>query len=429
MYAIKNKPEDFVVEEILSERINLDKVSQSKEDSSQDKKYKLYILRKKSLETFALLRYLSKNNNIPLKDIGFAGLKDKHASTMQHITIPSQYVLKTIKEKNFEIEFVGYVESPIRTGDLMGNKFTVVARGFSEKEIEKVKQTLSRRKRNIESYGIPNYFDSQRFGSVIHREFIAKYLMRKDYENAVKIFITKYTPSERAKSKNEKRKIEKEWDKILEGEKIETKSNLFKLILNEYHASKDWLGAYKKIPRNLREMFVIAYQSYIWNECIKEAIREVVKEDNETSNSLTSFGVQYNVGKMLFFECIEGAEKLALPRRFKTLSPKTGMSEYEEKIIKNVIQREGVKLSDFDIKKETGTFFSTLEREAFVKPKDLTISSPQTDEINSKDLSQGNGNRNRNYRSAKGRMYKITLSFSLPKGSYATVVLKYLFGV
>lgn len=220
---LKQKPEDFVVEEILSENIK-------RNISQKEGKYKLYILKKKSLETFALLRYLSKNNNIPLKEIGFAGLKDKHASTTQHITIPPQYPLKTIKEKNFEIEFVGYVESPIKTGDLVGNKFMIVARGFSEREIEKVKQTLSRRKRNIENYGIPNYFDSQRFGSVIHREFIAKYLIRKDYENAVKIFLTKYTPSERAKSKNEKRKIEQEWDNILEGENIETKNNLFNQI-------------------------------------------------------------------------------------------------------------------------------------------------------------------------------------------------------
>ena len=115
---------------------------------------------------------------------------------------------------------------------------------------------------------------------------------------------------------------------------------------------------------------------------------------------------------MLFFECIEGAEKLALPRRFKTLSPKTGMSEYEEKIIKNVIQREGVKLSDFDIKKETGNFFKVHERKVMLKPENFAISEPQIDEIN--DVGRKN-------------TFKIRLFFSLPKGSYATIITKRIF--
>jgi len=392
---LKQKPEDFIVEEILPRYI-LDKVSRPKESNNnqdnpdQNKGYKIYLLRKKSLETFALLRYISKNNNIPLKEIGFAGLKDKHAYTSQYITIPSQYNLSTVKEKNFEIELVGYVKSPIKTGDLVGNKFTIVVRDFREKEIAKLKSILTHRRANINIYGIPNYFDSQRFGSVINREFIAKHLAKQDYEGAVNVFVTKYNKSERAKIKNEKRKIEKEWGNILEGKKIETKNKLFNLILSEYYESKIWLKAYLKIPRNLREMFVIAYQSYLWNECVKEVIKEAVMLNKESSNNLSSFGVQYNAGRMVFFEHNANAtinakdlSELALPQKFKTISPKIKMSEYEEQIINKVFMREGIILEELDIRKETGTFFSTLERDVFVKPENLTIYSQEKDEVNS----------------------------------------------
>ena len=80
---LRQLPEDFRVEEINSFKISKDKLP-----------FKLYLLEKKSLESFSLLGYLSKINNIPLKDIGIAGLKDKHAITKQYITVPSKYDLK-----------------------------------------------------------------------------------------------------------------------------------------------------------------------------------------------------------------------------------------------------------------------------------------------------------------------------------------------
>jgi tRNA pseudouridine13 synthase len=69
-------------------------------------------------------------------------------------------------------------------------------------------------------------------------------------------------------------------------------------------------------------------------------------------------------------------------------------------------------LEDFDIKRETGSFFKTRERETILKPEGFTINEPTVDEIND---------------SGKNR-YKIMLSFTLPKGSYATIVTKRIFG-
>ncbi len=77
-----------------------------------------------------------------------------------------------------------------------------------------------------------------------------------------------------------------------------------------------------------------------------------------------------------------------------------------------VLSREGVGIEEFNIKKETENFFKSYERNVIVKPAGFDMSLPEIDELND------NGKNNR---------FKVTLSFSLPKGSYATVVTKRVF--
>ena len=70
--------EDFKVDEISRPQV-LD----------SDGPYRLYILQKQGLDTFTLLAYLSKKLNVPYKEFGIAGLKDRHAITSQNLSIPT----------------------------------------------------------------------------------------------------------------------------------------------------------------------------------------------------------------------------------------------------------------------------------------------------------------------------------------------------
>jgi tRNA(Glu) U13 pseudouridine synthase TruD len=85
----------------------------------------------------------------------------------------------------------------------------------------------------------------------------------------------------------------------------------------------------------------------------------------------------------------------------------------ERKIITSVLEKEGLTLSDFCIQEETGNFFKTRPRPVLLFPQQFSYDKPIQDELNSKgDL----------------KRYKMKVSFMLPKGSYATVVTKRLFG-
>ena len=384
---LKQLPEDFEVEEISSILI-----------SKEKKSYKIYSLEKKGLETFSLLAYLSKKNRIPVKEFGIAGLKDRHAVTKQLFSIPSRYEITTLNENKFRISFLGYADKAIELGSLICNNFGIVARNIKKGDLDGIRQKAE----NIGVIGVPNYFDSQRFGSAINGKFVAKFLLKKDYEAAVRIYLTEFTKHESGKFKREKKIIAENWGNILP---INAKNPSLAKVMNEYKKTRSWLEAYKKIPSNLREMMVSAYQSYLWNECIKELLRRIV-------NKKSLYSIPYNIGTLLFYKKLGHEEAKKLPLAFKTISEEINPNGLEKEIIGKVLSREGIVIEDFNIKKQTGNFFKMHERNVVLKPENFEISEPQTDEINDR------GRKN---------TFKIKLSFSLPKGSYATIVTKRIF--
>ena len=84
-----------------------------------------------------------------------------------------------------KITFLGYADKALELGDLTGNRFDITIRNIRKGELDGIKQKA----KNISLIGVPNYFDSQRFGSVIGNEFIAKHLIKRNYEKAVKIYL------------------------------------------------------------------------------------------------------------------------------------------------------------------------------------------------------------------------------------------------
>lgn len=383
---IKQLPEDFRVEEIA--------------DFELAKKggFKLYSLEKKGLETFFLINYIAKHSKIPLGEIGIAGLKDRHAITRQHLTIPARYEIMAGREENFKIEFMGFVERKIKLGDLIGNRFEITVRDINKGEIEGILMKA----KSVEKIGVPNYFDSQRFGSAINGDFIAKRIIKSDFEGAVKVFLTSYTRNESKRVKDEKRLILCKWDSLQE-----TRPRIpeLKRVVEAYNSSGSWLIAFRAIPEKLREIYISSYQSYLWNECVKKILRKKIENKR-------LYTVEYAAGKILLFKDISYEEEKSLPVTFSTISDEIVAGEDEKPIISRVLEAEGLSIKDFAIKEKTGNFFKSHERQVILKAANLEVSEPSIDEINS--------------RQGKKRL-KITLRFSLPKGSYATIVTKRIF--
>ena len=118
MYQIKSNPEDFLVEEIPDYTLS---------DSGQ---YIICLMEKTNYTTIRALEQLAKSLNIRLKDIGFAGTKDKNAITRQYISIRNsrKEAIENISLKDIHLQFIGYSKEPLSLGNLKGNRFTITIR-------------------------------------------------------------------------------------------------------------------------------------------------------------------------------------------------------------------------------------------------------------------------------------------------------------
>lgn len=122
-------------------------------------------IRKKNLGTWDLMEILSKQLNIYENEIGYAGLKDKNATTTQYISIPKKYSKELKKFRHSKIEILDSFlhKEKLNIGDLKGNRFSINLHNVdlnTSYEIEKILKKIT-------SFGLPNYFGFQRFGKEI----------------------------------------------------------------------------------------------------------------------------------------------------------------------------------------------------------------------------------------------------------------------
>lgn len=397
---LKSIEEDFIVEEI----------NDSLEISPKKDNFRIYSLEKKGIETFALIESLSRRNKIPSREFGIAGLKDKHALTRQFFTLPVKHELPDIKEKNLSIRFLGYVSKRLNIGDLEKNHFTITARDIKKGELD----GINKKSEDVKETGVPNYFDSQRFGSVgldkTNGEylFIERFVMIEDFESACKIFLTNYQKTENKRIKDCKRLILENWEIIRDKKNLRDKriENILRktteVTFRRMIEARTWFDAFLLIPANLREMYVSAYQSYLWNECVKALLRKNIDKKNLVS-------IEYNIGTLTYYKNITHESIKNLPKLFPLISDRT--KEDSDGIIKTILDKEKISISDFNVREKTGNFFKEYMRDVIIRPEDFSCRIDR-DELNDNE---------------RHERYKAVISFSLQKGSYATCVTKKIF--
>ncbi len=120
-------------------------------------------VRKKELTTWEMLDIISAHLGIKRRDIGYAGLKDKHAMTIQHISLPAKYApqLESFAHENIKILDTTKHNNKIRVGHLKGNRFRIRLKKVLGVQKDKLDSVLKWIKEN----GVPNYFGEQRFGT------------------------------------------------------------------------------------------------------------------------------------------------------------------------------------------------------------------------------------------------------------------------
>ena len=150
-FVFNPSPRDFTVEEIPLYEF------------SGEGEHLILKIRKKGLTTWEMLDVISGYIGIRRRDIGYAGLKDKNAMTIQSISVPFKYkeALENFTHEKIKIVEMTQHNNKIRIGHLKGNRFRIRLKKVLGTQRDKLDSML----KWIKSNGVPNYFGEQRFGT------------------------------------------------------------------------------------------------------------------------------------------------------------------------------------------------------------------------------------------------------------------------
>ena len=124
--------------------------------------FAIYHVEKFELTTWDMIAIFAEFLNIPAEKIGYAGLKDKHATTTQYISFETKYEKELKKFKHAQIKILETTRHThsIRMGDLEGNRFRINLFEINPIQAGQIEKLA----RKSEKLGLPNYFGYQRFG-------------------------------------------------------------------------------------------------------------------------------------------------------------------------------------------------------------------------------------------------------------------------
>ena len=153
-FYFSQNPRDFMVREIPLY------------DFSHTGEHHILNIRKKGLNTQEVIKILSSLLGCKAHDIGYAGLKDKSATTTQYFSINKKFTTKLdshlphLESQGIKILSQTYHDNKIKLGHLKGNSFFIRLKKVNPTMAVQMTQAIE----NIKSQGLPNYFGYQRFG-------------------------------------------------------------------------------------------------------------------------------------------------------------------------------------------------------------------------------------------------------------------------
>ena len=120
-------------------------------------------LRKREANTQWVAARLAEAAGVPLRDVGFAGMKDRHAVTTQWFSVGLQEAANADWD-SWDIPGATILQAQrhgrkLQRGALRGNRFRIVLR-----DLRGATDTLQNRLSTVAARGVPNYFGPQRFG-------------------------------------------------------------------------------------------------------------------------------------------------------------------------------------------------------------------------------------------------------------------------
>lgn len=179
--AIKRRPEDFLVEE------------QPLYEPVGEGEHLYLFIEKKGLSTTQVAERLAKAFRVRRDAVGYAGLKDKHAITRQHFSVRLTDARATESEAMRNLEHHPKItllwadrhRNKLRRGHLAGNRFVIRIREVKPTDVVHAKRVLD----SLAEAGVPDYVGEQRFGYRWQNHLIGRHLLLGEWQPALDLML------------------------------------------------------------------------------------------------------------------------------------------------------------------------------------------------------------------------------------------------
>ncbi len=381
---LKQSPDDFQVEELTEVR------------PAGHGRFALYRLEKRHLGTPEAIQAICRRWRLELSRVAHGGLKDRHARTCQHVTVlcgPK----RGLKQTNLHLQYLGQVAAPFAPEHIRANRFRITLRDLDEQAAARAGAALEEVRRD----GVANYFDDQRFGSVgPSRQFVARKLIAGDYQAALKLALVEPYEHDRAAQKKETRILERHWGDWTQAKAELLRGHARSIVTYLADHPADFRGAVARLRADLKSLYLSAYQSWVWNRMLARWLEQQCRPEQLLL-------VAFRLGRLPLYGLLDEAQRdlfrrqtLPLPSARLKLEPDDPIRQ----LIAAVLQEDKLELKDMKLKHFREPFFARGARPVAYFPERLEYSLAEDEK--------------------HPRRQKLGLSFELPRGCYATMLVK-----
>jgi len=246
----------------------------------------LFEIEKRGISTLEAIRQIARELGIHARLVSSAGLKDAHAVTRQLLSVEGvpPEIVRGIERNNINILWAERHRNRLKIGHLKGNRFAIRIRDVAPESLALAEQTLAILMRR----GVPNGFGQQRFGVRNNTHLLGRAMLRKDMDAFWREMLGSPRPSDEEQVSLARRLFEAGDRAASLNAWPDNQSHEYQLLRQLAHGDSQE-AVYHRISRTMRRLYVAAYQSYLFNLLLAERLHRfdqleegdlAVKHDN-----------------------------------------------------------------------------------------------------------------------------------------------------